>query len=357
VTVTIDDRPYTVFVDASRAHVRGAVDDGHRIGVVAKLIHGTLLIGPWGDMFIEIAASLGILLIVSGVYLWFPRGTPFWQSFRITGGSRRLVWRDLHKTTGAVLAPVLLYYLISGLAWTDVWGGQFVQTWSTLAAATAAPGTSAAHTHEALNAGSGKVVPWNLEQTPLPSSSSHSGHGRITLDDAIAAAQRAGIGQRFWVGVPTGVDGVWTIAQTGMNKDITDPRQELTVHVDQHTGRVVGRGGWDEYSPMARAMAAGIPLHMGSLGWWNLVGASLVCLSVIALSVSGLVMWWLRRPARRWRLAAPPRPVPARVPLVTWATAVMLGVLFPLAGATLVAIAILDWTLVRRVPALRQLLD
>lgn len=55
--------------------------------------------------------------------------------------------------------------------------------------------------------------------------------------------------------------------------------------------------------------------------------------------------------------AAPPRPVPARVPLVTWATAVMLGVLFPLAGATLVAIAILDWTLVRRVPALRQLLD
>jgi uncharacterized iron-regulated membrane protein len=35
----------------------------------------------------------------------------------------------------------------------------------------------------------------------------------------------------------------------------------------------------------------------------------------------------------------------------------MLGVLFPLAGATVVAIAILDWTLVRRVPALRQLLD
>jgi uncharacterized iron-regulated membrane protein len=357
VTVTIDDRPHTIFVDASTARVLGSVDDGHRIRVVADLLHGTLLMGSWGDRFIEIAASLGILLIVSGFYLWFPKGTPFWQAFRVTGGSRRLVWRDLHKTTGAILAPVLAFYLISGLVWTDVWGEQFVQAWSTLRATKAAPGESPAHTHDTLNAGTTKVVPWNLEQTPLPSSSPHAGHGRITLDAAIAAAQREGIGPRFWVGVPGGVDGIWTVAQTAMNEDITDPTQELTVHVDQHTGAVVGRGGWNEYSLMARAVAAGIPLHTGSLGWWNLVGASLVCLSVIALSVSGLLMWWLRRPARAWRLAAPPRIEPARVPLVTWVTAGILSLLFPLAGATILAIAVLDWTLVRRLPALRQVLN
>lgn len=357
VTVTIDERPHTVFVDASTGNVRGIVDDSHRIGVVAKLVHGTLLMGAWGDRLIEIAASLGMLLIVSGVYLWFPKGTSFWLSFRTTGSTRRLMWRDLHKTMGAILAPVLAYYLISGLAWTDVWGGRFVQTWSTLSAATAAPGEAPPHTHEALNAGSGKVVPWNLEQTPLPSSSPQESYGRITIDAAIAAAQREGIGQRFWVGVPSRVDGVWTIAQTAMNKDITDPTRELTVHVDRHTGAVVGRVGWNEYSPMARAVAAGIPLHMGSLGWWNLVGASLVCLAVVTLSLSGVVTWWLRRPARGWRLAAPPRPDPARVPMVTWATAAVLSVLFPLAGATLVAVAVLDWMLVRRLPALRQLLN
>jgi uncharacterized iron-regulated membrane protein len=96
---------------------------------------------------------------------------------------------------------------------------------------------------------------------------------------------------------------------------------------------------------------------MGSLGWWNLAGTTVVCLSVLVLTLSGLVMWWLRRPARGWRLAAPPRPDLARVPLVTWATAVILSVLFPLAGATLVVVAIVDWMLVRRVPALRQLLN
>jgi uncharacterized iron-regulated membrane protein len=355
VTATVDGQPHTIFVDATTGGVRGIVADRHRIYVLAHALHGTLLIGTWGDRLIEIAASLGILLIVSGLYLWFPKGTSFWQSFRISGATRRLAWRDVHKTTGAILAPVLALQIMAGLAWTDVWGGQFVQAWSTLRATNAAPGQSATH-HDTLNAGSSKVVPWNLEQTPLPSSS-HAGHGLITLDAAIAAAQREGIGQRFFVGVPRDVDGVWTIAQTGLNDDINDPTQELTVHVDRRTGKVVGHGGWNEYGLMARAMAAGIPLHMGSLGWWNLVGASLVCLSVIALSVSGLVMWWLRRPARAWRLAAPPRIEPARVPLVTWATAGILSLLFPLAGATILAIAVLDWALVRRLPALRQVLN
>lgn len=355
VTVTRDERPHTAFVDANTARVRAVIDDGRRVRVIAEALHGTLLVGTWGDRLIEIAASLGTLLIVSGVYLWWPRGRSVRQAFTVSRGRRRLAWRDLHKVTGVTLAPVLAFYLVSGLAWTGVWGERYVQTWSTLVAATAAPGGEAPHTHETLNAESTKVVPWNLERTPLPSVP--DGRGRITLDEAIVAAHEAGIGERFWVGVPASVDGAWTVAQTAMNGDIADPRHELTVHVNPHTGAIVGRAGWHEYGPIAKGMAAGIPLHEGLLGWWNLVAASLVCLLVIALSASGLVTWWLRRPAHGWRLAAPPRPELAHVPLVTWATALVLGVAFPLAGVTILAIAVLDWLLVRRMPALRQLLN
>ena len=180
VTATIDERPQTIFVDATTGAVRGVVEDRRRIYVMAHLLHGTLLLGNLGDGLIEIAASLGILLIVSGLYLWFPKGTSFWQSFRISGATPRLVWRDVHKLTGVILAPVLALQLIAGLAWTEVWGGRFVQTWSTLAATTAAPGQSAGAHHETLNAGSSKVVPWNLEQTPLPSSA-HSGSRAATV--------------------------------------------------------------------------------------------------------------------------------------------------------------------------------
>ncbi|MGE0591679.1 MAG: PepSY-associated TM helix domain-containing protein [Vicinamibacterales bacterium] len=355
VSLTLEGRPHTAFVDARTARVRGVVDDGHRVRVVAERLHGTLLVGTWGDRLIEIAASLGILLIASGVYLWWPRGSSLRQALTVSRGGRRLMWRDLHRVTGAVLAPVLALYLVSGLAWTGIWGERYVQTWSALGAATAVPDDEAVHAHETLNADSTKVVPWNLEQLPVPSVA--PGEGRITLDAAIEAAQAVGIGERFWVGVPADDNGVWTVAQTAMNGDVTDPRQELTVHVNPHTGGIVGRAGWREYGPMARAMAAGIPLHEGQIGWWNLAAAALVCLLVIALSASGLVTWWLRRPARGWRLAAPPRPERAHVPAATWAIALGLAMAFPLAGATIVTIAALDWVIVRRLPALRQLLN
>ncbi len=355
VTVTIREQPHTVFVDPSTGTVRGIAEDARRAGVLAEQVHGTLLLGPTGDRLIEIAASLGIVLLVSGVYLWLPRGVSVREAFRVVRQPRRLFWRDLHKTAGMLLVPVLAFYLLSGLLWSGVWGERLVQGWSTLGAVTAAPGASGGHGHHTLNAGSSKVVPWGLEQAPLPSSWPHAGGDRITLDAAIAAAQRVGIGDRFWVGVPRGVGGIWTVAQTGLNGDVADPRRELTVHVDQHMGAVIGAGGWRDYPLAARAISAGTPLHKGMLGWWNLVAAGAVCLAILLLSVSGLTAWWLRRPARGWRLAAPPRAELARVPVATWVTAAALGLLFPLAGATLLIVAAVDWVVVRRVPALRHL--
>jgi uncharacterized iron-regulated membrane protein len=374
VMVTVGGAPHSVFVDAGTARVRGAVEEGRLLPVIAHRLHGTLLIGEVGDRLLEIAASLGIVLLVSGIYLWLPRGTGLRESLRIGRETGRVAFRDLHKATGAVLAPALAFYLLSGLAWTGVWGGRFVQTWSTLGAARAAPGGSAGHahgsandqgesggrTHGALDAGTTRVVPWNLEQARLPASTGsgeRAPRATIGLDEAIAAARRQGIGERFWVGLPEGERGVYTVAQTAMNADVTDPTRELIVHVDQYSGAVVGQAGWNDYDLLARAMAAGIPLHQGSLGGWSLAGAVAVCLATLTLSVSGLVMWWLRRPARAFRLAAPPRPALLEVPRATWATAVVLGVLFPLAGATLIAVALLDWAVVRHVSALRRILS
>lgn len=40
----------------------------------ADNMHGTLLIGDTGDRLIEIAAGLGLVLVMTGLYLWWPRG-------------------------------------------------------------------------------------------------------------------------------------------------------------------------------------------------------------------------------------------------------------------------------------------
>jgi uncharacterized iron-regulated membrane protein len=362
-----------VFVDPTSGVVLGEVFDSRRPGVVALLVHGTLLAGRLGDWLIEIAAGLGVVLVVSGLYMWWPRSG--WTSaFKIARAPRRLVMRDLHKLVGIVLAPVFVFYLITGLTWTEVWGERFTQAWSTFPAERSAPaGATSADSHGApthgdvLNSPGRQGAPWGIEQTPVPASHQHNNHGsqqngdvssrRVTADQAIAVAQEHGIGEHFIVRVPAGASGVWTVSATGMSGLITDARDELTVHVDQYSGEVRGVIGFSDYSLAAKAMAVSVPLHQGSFGGWNVLTAAFVCLAVLALSVTGLLTWWWRRPARVWRLSAPPLPHSMPPPRVAIATAIVIGLAFPLVGLTFVTLALFDSLIVQRIPGLRAVLE
>src|SRR5690606_12469868 len=128
--------------------VLGEVSDARRPGVVATLVHGTLLAGSVGDWLIETAAGLGIVLVVTGVFLWWPRGGRWMRAFSVGRAPRRLVARDVHRLVGIVVAPVLIFYLLTGLAWTGVWGDRLTQAWSTFPPDLAAPpGASGGNTH------------------------------------------------------------------------------------------------------------------------------------------------------------------------------------------------------------------
>ncbi len=87
----------------------------------ATNIHGKLLWGGNGgpgDTLIEIAASLGILLIVTGIYLWWPRGVSTFGSALIPqlSASGRAFWKSLHSSLGAWISVILLFFFISGLS-------------------------------------------------------------------------------------------------------------------------------------------------------------------------------------------------------------------------------------------------
>jgi uncharacterized iron-regulated membrane protein len=178
----------------------------------------------------------------------------------------------------------------------------------------------------------------------------------VTADEAVAIARAHGVGDRYVIRLPAGAQGVWTISATGMSGLITDPRRELTVHIDQYSGDVRGVIGWSDYSLAAKGMAAGIPLHQGSFGAWNVLASALVCVAIAGLAVAGVLAWWWRRPSRAWRLGAPPVPVGTRAPRAAIVTAVVVGVAFPLVGLTLLAVALLDRIVVERIPTLRSMI-
>jgi uncharacterized iron-regulated membrane protein len=176
----------------------------------------------------------------------------------------------------------------------------------------------------------------------------------VKIDRVIEAAQAEGIGSNFVVSLPQDEQGVWTIAATTMNKAIRDPRRELTVHIDQHSGATLEIIGWGDYGPGARAMATSVPLHMGSFGWWNQTLSALFCLSFMLLAFSGVRMWWLRRPAVVFHLGAPQRVVGVRVPLVVMLAMLIIAVAFPLTGIVIIAVMMIDFFLVQRVPGFRK---
>jgi len=330
----------------------------------ADNMHGTLLIGDTGDRLIEIAAGLGLVLVMTGLYLWWPRGN--WRAALLPDlrARRRALWRNLHGVLGFWISALLIVFLISGLSWAGVWGGKFVQAWSTFPAQKwdAVPASDVTHA-EHLNHGSTNDVPWALEQTPMPASGSEAGSAgvaegaAVSLPSIIALGRSIGMEGRFRVAFPGGEAGVWTLNRDSMSGDGEDPFIDRTVHVDQFTGRILADVRFDDYSWAGKAMAVGIPLHMGLMGLWNFILNVAFCLSVIFVCVSGVVMWVKRRPARAGRLAAPP--LPQDMPF--WKGAVLIGLFtslaFPLVGLTLLAVLALDVLILSNLPGLKRVVS
>lgn len=355
--VTAGDTATTVVIDPYSGAVRETFPWQEGWYQFANEIHGTLLIGTLGDRLIEIAASLGIVLVVTGVYLHWPRGQGVAAAFVPRLAARgRAFWKSLHGTVGMWMSLVMVLFLISGLSWAGIWGDRMVQAWSTFPAAKWDDVPLSDKTHASMNHNGIKEVPWGLEQTPLPASGSLAGQAAVaapvTLEGVVGFARSLGFHGRFQVNMPDGDEGVWTVSHDSMSNDGHDPWRDRTIHIDRWTGNVLADVGYADYSAYARMMAWGIAFHEGDLGAWNVALNTAFCLSMIFLPLSGLVMWWKRRPARSLRLAAPPRP--QGVPFWKGAAVVVvaLGVMFPMAGAVMLGAVVLDLLATRLWPRL-----
>jgi uncharacterized iron-regulated membrane protein len=325
-------------------------------------VHSDLMLGVTGDRMLEIAASLGMVLIATGLYMWWPRNAG-WRAALIpsVGRGGRAMWRSLHGVVGFWISLFLVFFLISGLSWAGIWGEKMVQAWSQFPAEKWDNVPLSDDTHASMNHGP-KEVPWALEQTPMPASGSQAGVAGlaagtgITIDSMDQLARAIGFDGRYQMNVPTGETGVYTFSRDSMSTDSTDPMSDRTVHVDRYTGNILADVRFEDYSLAGKAMAVGIALHMGTMGLWSVLANTLVCLSVLFLCASSVVMWWKRR-AGGLRLSAPP--LPRDMPLWKGAVLVALAVslAFPMAGVTLLAVLALDLLVLQRIAPLKRVLS
>jgi uncharacterized iron-regulated membrane protein len=333
----------------------------------ATSLHGQLLTGVDGgiaDYLVETAASLGVLMVVTGFWLAWPRGGEGFGAMFVPklSASGRAFWKSLHRAAGSWIGIVLMFFLISGLAWAGIWGGKFVQAWSQFPAEKWGAPLSK-HDMAKMNAPGEKGVPWALELTPLPLSGATVGQQilppgtPVVLGTVVAEARALGYTGRVQVAAPADHTGVWTLSQDSTSYDSANPTSDRTVHIDQYSGKVLADVRFADYSLPGKAMAVGIALHEGQIGLLNIVLNVAFCLTVIFLCLGSLVMWWLRRPAKAARLVAPP--MPADLPMTGWVifTLLLLSLAVPVLGITLIGVMALDLIVLSSAPALKRLLS
>jgi uncharacterized iron-regulated membrane protein len=366
--ITVAGKDLTVYVNPYTAGVLGQMDSLNNFQAIVVKLHGELMIGRPGDWMVELAACWGLVLLVSGLYLWFPRkGSRVWGVLlpRLNRKNGRVFWRDLHAVSGVYGALVIGFLILTGLPWAGLWGNKFVRILEWYPPQYYPDGQKSILTG-GLNSTTDKTVPWAVEQMPMPQSSGAGGHehhsaptapatsasaatkAAINIDSIVALAKEKGVREGFVVRLPRDSEGVYTISAP-----TDDPLRQATLHVDQYSGKVLADVRWHDYGLVPKATEMGIALHDGKyFGLGNQLLMLFAALVLIVLAVSGAVMWWRRRPAKT--LGAPA--MPENFPLWKGAVAVIvvMGLMFPMVGISLVLVLSFDYLVLSRVPRLKQ---
>ncbi|OLP61936.1 hypothetical protein BJF93_07360 [Xaviernesmea oryzae] len=323
-----------VYVDPYDGRVLGALPDRGTIMWTIRTLHSLKYFGSFARALIEIAGGWAILLVATGIYLWWPR--------RQTGGvltiratpARRVFWRDLHAVTGLFVGGFIVFLAITGMPWSGVWGAK-VNEWANGSNFGYPAGVRIAVPMSDEHLDHLAKTSWSLEQAQMPQSPSH-GMAPISLDDAVATFDRLGLHRGYTVNIPTTAMGVYTGSVYP-----ADLAQQRVVHLDQYSGKPLIDMSYGDYGPLGRALEWGINVHMGQqYGLADQLVLSAACLAIIVLCVSAAIMWWKRRP--KGRLGIPPLPADPRVFRGLLALLAIGGVLFPLVGLSLLVMLALD---------------
>jgi uncharacterized iron-regulated membrane protein len=352
----------SVFVDPYDRRVLGDIPDKGTVIWIVRQLHSLSYFGPVANGVIEIVGGWTILLVGTGVYLWWPRQR---GSDGQTGGvvtvrgrpKQRTFWRDLHAVTGIVAGFFILFLAITGMPWSVFWGS-YVNEWANGTNYGYPTGVYVGVPMSEQRMSNTGPTSWSLEQARIPQSSSHgdghgsAGHGdghgavagdsAITLDAAVRIFDQLGLAKGYAVNPPTGPTGVYTA--TVYPDDLS---QQRIVHLDQYTGTPLIDMSFADFGPLGKSLEWGINVHMGQeFGLANQLLMLAVSTAIIVMSVSAAVMWWKRRP--KGSLGIPPLPRDRAVLRGVVAILAVGGVIFPLVGASLLVMLLLDWLFTRR---------
>lgn len=326
-----------VYVHPQSLAILKTVDEQDRLMRLIFRMHGELLIGDPGSWIVETAACWAIMMILTGVYLWWPRGAKgvagvLWPRLR---AGKRIFWRDLHAVTAIWISVLALFLILTGLPWANVWGGYLKEVRAVTGAVDGPQDWSTTS-----RAGTAKMLGDHAEHHGM--TMDHPRIDSAPLDRIIAQVGPLGLAGPVLIAPPAGTDALWTVKSDSANRPL---RTSLTV--DGVSGTVVGRKDFAERHWIDRVVGYGIAAHEGQLfGLANQLISLVAAAGLFLTAATGAVMWWRRRPEGLLGAPVPLSRPRFGAPLI--GAILLMGVLFPMFGTTLVAILVLEKLVFRR---------
>jgi uncharacterized iron-regulated membrane protein len=337
-----------VYVDPARLRVLKTVGEDSRLMPTIFRMHGELLLGNKGSYIVELAASWAIIMILTGLALWWPRGIGAGGVIypRLHLKARRF-WRDLHAVVGFWISIFALAFLISGLPWAASWGAYLEAARSFAGPRIVAPdwrfGSAATVQERAENDAGTRAALTAHAEHHHGMSPSMSAATLAPLDRLVPTVAKLGLPFPALVSPPTGPGQPWTARSDTQDRPL---RTDLTL--DSATGRVLTRSRFEDRPALDRAVDYGVAAHEGQLfGLANQLLNLSVAIGLMTLAISGFVMWRRRKPVDA--LGAPPRVVTKPLAAGFIALLVTLSVLLPMLGLSVLAVIFAETLVFRRI--------
>ena len=273
--------PTPRFADPYTGASLGAVSSNVWLPGLTRKLHGGWPLGKPGSWLLELGACWMIVMVLTGLYLWWPRSAKGMAGVlypRLRAGSR-VFWKDLHAVVGMWFSAIFLAFLFTALPWTDAWGSLVLRPIQTALGQT---------TPAALGFGHGGHGAHAMHAQPRP----------LALQRALDTARAEGLRGELEFRIGRN-DGPITVTEKAGRT-----ANERVLSIERDSGRILDRADWDDFPLIPKVVSTGVDLHEGSFfGTANRVFNTLVVLALFWLVLTGFIGWYRRRPGQG--LAAP----------------------------------------------------
>lgn len=335
VRVISEGESHIVYVNPFNLQIVKSTPYASQFLEIVKSFHGELLSGRFGAVLVELSASWAFVLIITGIYLWWPRSARglagiLYPRLRLKG---RRLWQDIHAVTGFWVSLFLLFLLVTALPWALIWGSAFKEL------------RAAVHQLQQQD----WVVHQHQQPHPDPS---HP----LDIDlspEIVALAASLNFAPPAELSIKDPEHNLWQLSSLHQNRPLRQDawieRHSAGTHTRaENKARLQRVRSFADKSTIDKVIGVGIAAHEGQLfGWLNQLLAMFTTTALLIMSVSAFVLWRKRKPSGS--LGAPPPPQ-AGTPRVIAGIILLCALFLPALLASLIVLAALEYIVLRRIP-------